>query len=79
MNAERAAIANDERFSLAKLSHLRYFVGLMIADGSLCPKCGHGARHTSKNWARCKRASCQHRFRRLLDVTAETRQKRGVR
>lgn len=67
-----------ERFTLANRHHLTYFVGLLIADGALCPKCLKGARKTSKNWARCKNATCGHRFRRLLDVGAEVRAQRGA-
>jgi hypothetical protein len=68
-----------ERFSLANMKHLTYFVGLLIADGALCPKCLKGARRTSKNWARCRNEMCGHRFRRLLDVGAEAKAQRGAR
>lgn len=79
MSADRDAIARGERFSLAHRGHLTLFVGLLIADGSLCPKCGHGARRTSKNWARCRRSECGHRFRRLMDIGAESRAQEGAR
>jgi uncharacterized protein (DUF983 family) len=35
---------------------------ILVAMGSMCPKCGHGTRRTSKRWARCK--SCGERVRR---------------
>jgi hypothetical protein len=62
-----------ERFSFANMRHLKLFIGLAIADGSMCPKCLYGARRTSKRWARCKRPTCQHRFRRVMDLGAEAK------
>ena len=78
MTADRDAIARGARFSLANRGHLALFVGLLIADGSLCPKCLKGARRTSKHWARCKNPDCAHRFRRQLDLAADARAHRGA-
>ena len=30
-------------------------VGILMAMGAACPKCGHGTRVTSKRWAKCKK------------------------
>lgn len=59
-------MSKDTRpFSLANVDHLCSFVALMMATGSMCHKCGHGTRVTSKNWTRCKREGCGHRMPRL--------------
>lgn len=44
-----------ERFSLANKRHLSLVLAIMVASGSMCPKCGHGTRATSKRWAKCKK------------------------
>ena len=41
-------------FSLANLGHLELFFLILLYEGSLCPKCGHGTRVLSKGWAKCK-------------------------
>jgi len=41
-------------FSLANLDHLELFFLILLSEGSLCPKCGHGTRVLSKGWAKCK-------------------------
>lgn len=31
-----------------------FWIAVLIAEGSMCPKCGMGTYVTSKRWARCK-------------------------
>lgn len=59
---------------LATRSGISLVVGLLMASGSLCPKCGYGTRATSKRWAKCKK--CGHaRIPRcaIADVKIERR------
>lgn len=41
---------------------------LLIASGSMCPKCGFGTRTTSKNWARCKKCGARVRRVKMSDI-----------
>ena len=45
-------------------------IGLLMASGAMCPKCGFGTRVTSKKWARCKK--CGERVERvkMSDISA---------
>ena len=52
----------EEGFSLARLDHLELFFLILLYEGSLCPKCGHGTRVLSKGWAKCK--ECGERVER---------------
>lgn len=45
-------------------------IALLMANGSMCPKCGYGTRKTSKNWRRCKRETCGERLH-LVPATKE--------
>jgi uncharacterized protein (DUF983 family) len=47
---------------LASKTGLALVLGILVRDGDMCPKCGHGTRVTSKRWARCKK--CGERCRR---------------
>ena len=47
---------------LATESGIRLFLACLMAQGAMCPKCGHGTSVTSKRWAKCK--SCGERVRR---------------
>ncbi len=48
---------------LAHKHGINLVVGLLIASGGMCPKCGYGTRATSKKWARCKK--CGERVERV--------------
>lgn len=49
-------------YPLASKSGLAVFLGLLVASGAMCPKCGHGTRAVSKRWAKCTR--CGERVQR---------------
>ena len=51
---------------LATASGITLLVAYLIEQGAMCPKCGHGTRVTSKQWAKCK--SCGERVARRLDL-----------
>lgn len=51
-------------FRLSSRHHASLFLGILVALGGMCPKCGHGTRVTSKRWARCKREECGERVAR---------------
>lgn len=51
-----------ERFTLANRNHVGLFFEILVLQGALCLKCGHGTRTTSKRWARCK--ECDERVPR---------------
>lgn len=46
-----------------RMSGIELLCAMLMADGSMCPKCGYGTRKTSKNWRRCKRETCGERLR----------------
>lgn len=72
------AVNPEKRFSLANLSHLSIVVGLMVATGGMCAKCGHGTRVTSKNWARCKKCGEKVRRHKLAPLPSpEARERHG--
>ena len=48
---------------LATMTGLGLVLGILLRDGAMCPKCGHGTRATSKRWARCKK--CGERVQRI--------------
>lgn len=48
---------------LAHKTGIQVVLGLLVASGGMCPKCGFGTRVTSKNWARCKK--CGERVKRV--------------
>ena len=56
-------MSKAEKFSFANEDHLNLFIGLLVHQGAMCPKCGYGTRVTSKRWAKCKR--CGERVERL--------------
>ena len=55
----------SEQFTLANLNHLGVFFMILLLQGAVCSKCGHGTRYTSKRWARCKK--CDERTRRRTE------------
>jgi hypothetical protein len=61
---------NKKPFSIADRPHFENLIGLLIASGAMCPKCGYGTRRTSKNWRRCKRETCGERVQ-LVPATKE--------
>ena len=48
---------------LAHKDGINLVLGLLMASGAMCPKCGFGTRVTSKKWARCKK--CGERVERV--------------
>ncbi len=48
---------------LAHKNGIRLIIGLLIASGAMCPKCGFGTRVTSKRWSVCKQ--CGERVERV--------------
>ena len=48
---------------LAHKDGINLVIGLLMASGAMCPKCGFGTRVTSKKWARCKK--CGERVERV--------------
>ncbi len=65
---EQAAYA--QRHPLASKTGIALVLGSLLDMGAMCPKCGHGTRVTSKNWARCKQ--CGERVRRNELVGGDT-------
>lgn len=63
MEQKREVKQKGEKFSLANRRHLSLVMLLLMRSGSLCDKCGHGTRVTSKNWAKCKQ--CGERVKRV--------------
>lgn len=61
MTRENVPIPMDS--PLAHKTGIHLVLGLLVASGGMCPKCGFGTRVTSKNWARCKK--CGERVRRV--------------
>lgn len=53
------------RFSLANLDHLGLFCRILLMQGTLCPRCGHSTRRTSKHWGRCRK--CDERVPRRTE------------
>lgn len=51
-----------QQYPLATKTGIEMMFAMMIYNGDMCHKCGHGTRKTSKNWARCKK--CGERVRR---------------
>jgi len=43
------------RYPLATKTGIEMMIGMLIHDGSMCPKCGYGTRVTSKRWSKCKK------------------------
>ena len=48
---------------LAHKMGIQVVLGLLVASGGMCPKCGFGTRVTSNNWSRCKK--CGERVKRV--------------
>lgn len=53
------AINKIRKANIATPGGLAFAIGFMIGVGGMCPKCGHGTRATSKNWARCKKCNAR--------------------
>ena len=47
---------------LAHERGLKLLIGLLLAQGAMCPTCGYGTRVESRRWARCKK--CGERVER---------------
>ena len=48
-------VTNEHLF--ASQRGLNAVLSVLVHKGDMCPKCGHGTRVTSKNWARCKKCN----------------------
>lgn len=59
-------MTSDKQHPLATVTGIGTVIGLLLRDGAMCPKCGHGTRATSKRWARCKK--CGERVQRMQNV-----------
>ena len=62
MSAAKNSVHPLVRHPLAHKRGIELVVGLLMVNGAMCPKCGHGTRATSKRWARCKK--CGERVQR---------------
>jgi len=63
---------------LAHKTGIQVVVGLLVASGGMCPKCGYGTRATSKNWARCKKCGERIRRRKMEDIKVVSSQPNSV-
>jgi tRNA(Ile2) C34 agmatinyltransferase TiaS len=57
---------------LATKDGLELMLGLLFAQGAMCPRCGFGTRVTSKRWAKCKRCGERVERRALESIKAAT-------
>ena len=67
-----------KEFDFTSKRGLASLIGLLMLDGSMCPKCGYGTRKTSKNWRRCKRESCGERIHMIVNPSNEDRKNAAV-
>jgi tRNA(Ile2) C34 agmatinyltransferase TiaS len=51
---------------LATATGIAAVVGLLMASGDMCPKCGYGTRTTSKRWSKCKRCGERVERKRIM-------------
>lgn len=63
-------LPTTKEFCLGDKENMMDFIGLLMVQGAMCPKCGYGTRKTSKNWRRCKRPECGERIH-MVPATKE--------
>lgn len=57
-----------KQFCFIDRPHFEHLIALLMVNGSMCPKCGHGTRKTSESWRKCKK--CGERLH-LVPATGE--------